>query len=219
MNVMVKQYYVDHDFSGEDLQAHHFQDCQFYRCQFNHADLSDCQFERCQFIESGDLIGCSFSYATLINASFKQCNLSMATFTGSRCFGAEFRDCNLQGSDFHRASFTNYITQKSYFCSGFITGCNLAYSNFDGVLLEACELFDNRWRGANLTAASMKGADLSGGEFSPEQWGSFELRGANLTRVELDGLDPRIVALEGVMINQWQQEQLLAPFGLIISAD
>jgi fluoroquinolone resistance protein len=53
----------------------------------------------------------------------------------------------------------------------------------------------------------MKGSDLSGGEFSPEYWGSFELIGCNLTRIELDGLDPRNVGLEGVIINQWQQEQ------------
>ena len=219
MYIIADEYYVDHDFSGEDLQDHQFKNCHFYRCQFTHSDLTDCQFDHCQFVESGNLIGCDFSYATLTNASFKQCNLSMSLFKGSRCFGAEFRDSNLQGADFHRVSFANYITQKSYFCSAYITGCNLAYSNFDGVLLEECELFDNRWRGANLNGASMKGADLSGGEFSADQWGSFELRGANLTRIELDGLDPRLVPLEGVMINQWQQEQLLAPFGLIISAD
>ncbi|WP_110457092.1 Qnr family pentapeptide repeat protein [Shewanella algidipiscicola] len=219
MTTICEQWFIEHDFSGEDLQQQHYRDCHFYRCRFNHADLSDCQFERCQFVESGDLLGCDFSYATLTNASFKQCNLSMSLFRGSRCFGAEYRDNNLQGADFHRASFTNYITQKSYFCSGYITGCNLAYSNFDGVLLEECELFDNRWRGANLNGASMRGADLSGGEFSADQWGSFDLRGANLTRVELEGLDPRVVPLEGVIINQWQQAQLLAPFGLIISAD
>ncbi|MCG9695546.1 Qnr family pentapeptide repeat protein [Shewanella sp. Isolate11] len=212
-------HYVDHDFSGEDLQDHHFINCHFYRCNFNHSDLSDSQFEACQFLESGDLIGCDFSYATLTSCQFNQCNLSLSQFKGSHCFGAEFNASNLKGADFHRASFTNYITQKSYFCSGKITESNLAYANLDGVLLEECELTDNRWLGANLNGASMRGADLSGGEFSPEQWGCFDLRGANLTRVELHGLDPRTVSLDGVIISGWQQSQLLAPLGLIIQAD
>ncbi|MGS0680344.1 Qnr family pentapeptide repeat protein [Shewanella sp. 125m-7] len=215
----VDQIFNDEDFTDQDLQDAHFERCSFYHCRFNHADLTDAQFIHCKFIVPGDDNGCDFSYATLTSASFKHCNLSMALFKGARCYGLEMRECNLQGSDFSRASFANYISSKSYFCSAYITACNLAYADLSGMLLEECELFDNRWRGANLTGASMKGSDLSGGEFSPEQWGSFELRGANITRIELDGLDPRVVSLEGVMINQWQQEQLLAPLGLIVTPD
>ena len=214
-----KQIFNGEDFSDQDLQDAHFDHCEFYQCRFNHADLTDATFSHCKFISAGDDVGCDFSYATLTSASFKHCNLSMALFKGARCYAIEFRECNLQGGDFSRASFANYITPKSYFCSAYITACNLAYVDLNSALLEECELFDNRWNGANLTGASMKGADLSGGQFSAEQWGSFELRGANLTRVELEGLDPRIVSLEGVIINQWQQEQLLAPLGLIITAD
>ncbi|MGS0825217.1 Qnr family pentapeptide repeat protein [Shewanella sp. 0m-8] len=215
----VDQIFNDEDFSDQDLQDARFERCSFYQCRFNHSDLTDAQFIHCKFIVPGEDKGCDFSYATLTNASFKHCNLSMAIFKGARCYGLEMRESNLQGSDFSRASFANYITSKSYFCSAYITNCNLAYADFGGMLLEECELFDNRWRGANLTGASMKGSDLSGGEFSPEQWGSFELQGANITRVELDGLDLRVVSLEGVMINQWQQEQLLAPLGLIVTPD
>ncbi|ABV89003.1 Qnr family pentapeptide repeat protein [Shewanella pealeana] len=215
----VDQIFNDEDFSDQDLQDARFERCSFYHCRFNHADLTDAEFIQCKFIVPGEDEGCDFSYATLTSASFKHCNLSMALFKGARCYGLEMRECNLQGSDFSRASFANYITPKSYFCSAYITACNLAYADLSELLLEECELFDNRWRGANLTGASMKGSDLSGGEFSPEQWGSFELKGANLTRIELDGLDPRVVELDGVMINQWQQEQLLAPLGLIVTPD
>lgn len=214
-----KQIFSHEDFSDQDLQDAQFEHCEFHHCRFNHADLTDARFSHCKFVVQGEEDGCDFSYATLTSASFKHCNLSMALFKGARCYGIEMRECNLQGSDFSRASFANYITAKSYFCSAYITACNLAYADLNSALLEECELFDNRWRGANLIGASMKGADLSGGEFSAEQWGSFELSGCNLTRVELEGLDPRNVSLDGVMINQWQQEQLLAPLGLIITAD
>ncbi len=219
MITIESEYYVDHDFSGEDLQDHHFIKCHFYRCNFSHCDLTDSRFEACSFLEAGDLIGCDFSYGTLTSCQFSQCNLSLSLFKGSRCFGTEFRGSNLKGADFYRASFSNYITQKSYFCSAIITESNLAYANLDGLLLEECELTDNRWIGANLNGASMLGADLSGGEFSPDQWGSFDLRGANLTRIDLNGLDPRNVSLEGVMINSWQQSQLLEPLGIIVQPD
>lgn len=213
------QVFLDTSFSEDDLQDAIFEDCQFYRCDFGRADLSDASFIKCKFVEQGDDLGCRFNYAILTNASFKQCNLSMASFTGAKCFGIELHECNLQGADFGRASFANHITHKTFFCSAYITACNLAYTNFEGALLEKCELMDNRWRGANLLGASMKGSDLSGGEFSQSQWGTFELSGCNLCRIELEGLDPRNVKLEGVMINQWQQEQLLAPLGLIVTPD
>ncbi|WP_195743006.1 Qnr family pentapeptide repeat protein [Shewanella woodyi] len=196
-----------------------FEHCEFYRCDFSRADLSDSSFIHCRFIERGDNQGCQFNYATLTSASFKLCDLSMASFTGARCFGIELRECNLQGADFGRASFANHITHKTFFCSAYITGCNLAYANLESALLEKCELMENRWRGANLLGASMKGSDLSGGEFSQSQWGTFELEACNLCRVELEGLDPRNVKLEGVMINQWQLEQLLAPLGIIVTPD
>ncbi|NRD75828.1 Qnr family pentapeptide repeat protein [Shewanella sp. VB17] len=213
--------FKDRNFSEDDLQDAIFEYCEFYRCDFSRADLSDASFIGCKFVDPNpnpecQLNYCRFNYANLTNTSFKQCRLNMALFIGATCFGIEIHECDLQGADFGRASFANHITHKTFFCSAFITACNLAYTNLEDALLEKCELFDNRWNGANLLGCSMKGSDLSGGQFSPSQWGTFELEACNLSRIELEGLDPRNVKLEGVMINQWQQEQLLAPFGLIV---
>ncbi len=219
MITVESEYYVDHDFSGEDLQDHHFIKCHFYRCNFSHCDLTDSKFEACSFLENGDLTGCDFGFATLTSSQFTQCDLSLSQFKGSHCFGAEFKASNLKGADFYRASFSNYITQKSYFCSATIIESNLSYANLDGLLLEQCTLTDNRWIGANLNGVSMRGANLSGGEFSQDQWGTFDLQGANLTRIDLNGLDPRTVALKGVIISGWQQSQLLEPLGIIVQAD
>ncbi|MFT5880771.1 MAG: fluoroquinolone resistance protein [Moritella sp.] len=204
------------DFSQQDLQAAVFKGCHFYCCNFRSADLTDAEFVDCQFIERGNVTGCDFGYAELKDCSFKNCDLSMTQFNGAQCFGIEFRSCNLKGADFARASFANYVTQKSYFCSAYITQCNLSYANLEDQRIEKCDLYENRWLGANLLGASLQGSDLSRGEFAEDIWGQFALEDCNLSHVDLTGLDPRRVNLKGVTICEWQQEQLLAPFGLII---
>jgi fluoroquinolone resistance protein len=142
--------------------------------------------------------------------------LAMCQFTGADCFGIELRKCDLKGANFQRANFANHISHKAYFCSAFITGCNLIYANFERALLEKCELFENRWNGANLFGASFLGSDLSSGEFSSEQWGTFNMEQCDLTHVDLEGLNLRRVSMTGVKICDWQQAQLLEPFGLVV---
>lgn len=206
----------DHDFSHQDLQTTVFEQCHFYNCKFDHADLRDAVFLECKFIEVQAITGCSFNYASLQDASFTSCMLAMSTFNGANCLGIEMRKCDMKGVNFFRANFANRVSQSAYFCSAYITGCNLSYANFEQVTLEKCELFENRWNEANLSRASLAGSDLSRGEFTPDMWGSFNLEHCDLTHVELEGLDVRKVSLLGVKICDWQQEQLLSPFGLIV---
>ncbi|MGF1680315.1 Qnr family pentapeptide repeat protein [Photobacterium minamisatsumaniensis] len=211
-----KQTFTDHSFSKENLTQATFEDCQFIRCDFTRVDLTETRFDHCQFIERGELDGCLFHYAQLKEASFKACDLSMADFSGAEMFGVEIRDSQLKGTIFSRARFANYITHNTFFCSAFITRCNLSYADFEDIKLEECELFENRWTGANLLGASFKGSDLTNGEFSQEAWGQFDLAGANLSHVDLTGLDLRRVSLENVTICDWQQAQLLETLGLIV---
>lgn len=213
------QCYTEQNFRDDDLEGALFENCQFYRCDFNRANLSDATFINCQFIERGDTSGCHFDYANLKEASFQQCDLSMAVFTGTQCYGIEFRDCQLQGADFGVASFAQHITDKTFFCSAFITKCNLSYANLENAKLEKCELFENRWRGANLSGASFKGSDLSHGEFSGEVWRQGDFRETNLSHVDLSELDLRFVDIKDATICAWQQEQLLASFGIIVGND
>ena len=152
----------------------------------------------------------------LQDASFNNCMLAMSQFNGADCVGIELRKCDLKGANFQSANFANRVSNTVFFCIAYITGCNLAYTNFERALIEKCDLFENRWSGANLMGASFKGSDLSRGEFSKEQWGSFNIEESDLTHVDLEGLDVRRVSLYGVKICDWQQEQLLAPFGLIV---
>ena len=207
------------NFSHQDMSDSHFEQCKFYNCNFNHTDLSDSHFVDCSFIEQGAVSGCGFEYANLQDASFKDCQLSMVNFKGANCFGAEFRNCDLKGANFLKTSFANKISRQVYFCSVYMTGCNLSYANFERQCIEKCDLFENKWTGANLYGASFKGSDLSRGEFSSDAWGQFNLRECDLSHTELYGLDPRKVDLSGVKICMWQQEQLLEPLGLIVGPD
>jgi len=206
----------EHDFSQQDMQDVIFEHCCFYQCDFSRADLRDARFINCKFIESGDNIGCQFNNADLRDASFQQCQLGMANFQGANGFGMAFRECDLQGASFFKTSFVNQISQQSYFCSVYITGCNLSYTNFEKQCIEKCDLFENRWLGANLQLASFKGSDLSRSEFSSESWAQFDMQYCDLTNCELDGLDPRRVNLTGVKICDWQQAQLLASLGIVV---
>lgn len=208
-------FYQD-DFTHMDLQQVIYQDCNFYHCSFDRADLRDAKFIRCRFIEPKSLEGCRFQHANLKDASFQDCHLAMSEFVGADCFGAEFRQCDLKGANFLRANFVNRINHKSYFCSVFITGCNLAYSNFERALLEKCDLYENRWNGANLFGVSFVGSDLSRGEFSSEQWQNANFEQADITHVDLEGVDLRKTSLFGAKISDWQQQQLLEGFGLIV---
>ncbi|MGV2986568.1 Qnr family pentapeptide repeat protein [Vibrio sp. E150_011] len=208
-----------HDFSNQDLSDHHFERCQFLRCDFSRSDLRDSAFLNCKFVETRDLAGCHFDYANLKDASFKQCQMAMCNFEGADCFGIELRECDLKGANFSRARFANQVSHKMYFCSAYITDCNLSYTNLERAVIEKCDLFENRWIGANLQGSSFKGSDLSRGVFSADSWSQFRFQDANLCHVDLEGLDPRRVDLSGVKICSWQQEQLLEPLGLVVLPD
>lgn len=213
---IANQTFYEHDFSSQDLQQARFDSCQFVRCDFRRTNLSEASFEHCQFIERGDHEGCQFGYVNLKEASFKECDLSMADFTGAELFGIEIRDSQLKGACFSRARFANYITHNTFFCSAYITRCNLSYADLGDIKLEECELFENRWNGANLVGASFRGSDLTNGEFSQDAWGQFDISGANLSHVDLTGLDIRRVDMANVMICDWQQSQLLENIGVVV---
>ena len=138
------------DFSKQQLSESIFKNCKFYKCDFSRANLRDTQFVDCIFVEQGTIEGCHFDYSDLRDASFKNCQLSMSNFTGAKCFGIEFRDCDLKGANFMQASFSNQVSSRMYFCSAYITGCNLSYANLERQCLEKCDLYENKWVGTNL---------------------------------------------------------------------
>ncbi|WP_140424861.1 pentapeptide repeat-containing protein, partial [Escherichia coli] len=98
-------------------------------------------------------------------------------------------------------------------------GCNLAYSNFKRQCIEKCDLFENRWIGANLSCASFRESDLRRGVCSEGFWSQCRLQGCDKSHSELYGLYPRKFDLTGVKLCSWQQDQLLDQLVLIVVPD
>ncbi|AHG19710.2 fluoroquinolone resistance protein [Chania multitudinisentens RB-25] len=191
----------------------------FLNCDFSGADLTDTQFIGCLFYDETTQLGCSFNRAVLKDASFKSCDLSLADFRNTNALGLEIRECKVQGADFRGANFMNMISQHTYFCSAFITKSNLSYANFSKVVLEKCELWENRWNDANVLGATFIGSDLSGGEFNHFDWRAATFNHCNLTGSQLGELDIRQVDLEGVQLDSQQIVGLIDRLGIVLVND
>ena len=112
-------------------------DQQFHECDFSGADLTATEFINCSFYDAENRAGCRFNGATLKEASFRSCDISMCHFSFIKALGLEISECRAQGADFSNASFMNQITTCSWFCSAFIKKSNLRYANFSRVTLES----------------------------------------------------------------------------------
>lgn len=208
-------------YRNEKFISRHFtgsvvENTRFINCDFSGCDLTDTRFLHCQFYDRESEQGCNFSRAILKDASFKHCDISMNNFRSIDALGMEISECRAQGADFRGASFMNMITTKSWFCSAFITKTNLSYANFSKVVLEKCELWENRWVGTNVLGASLSGSDLSGGEFSAFDWRSADFTHCDLTRSITSDLDLRNTDLEGVKLDSAQVSILVERLGIMV---
>lgn len=206
---------------GEKIDRNRFtgakvENATFHNCDFSGADLTGSEFIGCTFYDRDSRLGCRFSRAQLKDASFKSCDLSMTDFRNVSALGIEIRECRAQGADFRGASFMNMITSRSWFCSAYITKSNLSYANFSKVVLEKCELWENRWNGAQILGANFSGSDLSGGEFASFDWRAADFTHCDLTNSELGELDLRNVDLQGVKLDSYQASQLMERLGILV---
>ena len=110
----------------------------------------------------------------------------------------------------------NMITTRTWFCSAYITNTNLSYANFSKVVLEKCELWENRWMGTQVLGATFSGSDLSGGEFSSFDWRAANFTHCDLTNSELGDLDVRGVDLQGVKLDSYQASLILERLGIAV---
>jgi fluoroquinolone resistance protein len=69
-------------FQGETLQ-----NCRFLRCNFANTDLSEARFLGCSFYDDQQQAGCTFQRASLKDASFNNCDLTMADFRNISALG------------------------------------------------------------------------------------------------------------------------------------
>ncbi|SES70494.1 Pentapeptide repeat-containing protein [Stenotrophomonas indicatrix] len=80
-------------------------DQQFLECDFSGADLTATQFVNCVFYDADTRTGCRFSGATLKEASFRQCDISMCNFNFIKVGAGNQRmprtGCRFQQRQFH----------------------------------------------------------------------------------------------------------------------
>ncbi|MOA35161.1 Pentapeptide repeats (8 copies) [compost metagenome] len=110
----------------------------------------------------------------------------------------------------------NMITPRTWFCSAYITKSNLSYANFSKVVLEKCELWENRWNSAQILGATFSGSDLSGGEFASFDWRAANFTHCDLTNSELGELDLRGTDLQGVKLDSYQVFQMMERLGIAV---
>ncbi|MDE1482050.1 pentapeptide repeat-containing protein [Xenorhabdus bovienii] len=200
------------DFSNEIFEA-----IDFSLYDFSSSNLDEAKFISCQFYSKDSREGCSFRNGSLRETSFIQCDLSLASFFNADVFGLELINCRLLGANFINARFMNYISNNKWFCAGKIQGCNLSDAVLQGIILEKCDLRENRWNNTDIRGAVFKGADLSGGEFSDIIWTDADFTYSDLRHSLLQGLDLRKVNLTGVKMDTYQISSLISQLGIIMS--
>ncbi|PHM65842.1 pentapeptide repeat-containing protein [Xenorhabdus stockiae] len=198
-------------FRGQVVKNTHF-----FNCDFSYADLTDSQFIDCLFYESKNQLSCNFKHAILKDASFKNCDLSMVDFRYANALGIEICGCRLQGADFRGVSFMNIVSPTIRFCSAYITKSNLSYANLSDVVLEKCELWENRWHGTHILGATFSGSDLSGGEFTAFDWYAANFTHCDLTNSILGEIDIRRVDFQGVKLESSQVAEIMEQLGIVV---
>lgn len=188
----------------------------FDNCDFRSVDLSNTVFKNCIFYNSNTGFGCVFDRANLKNASFQSCDITVCSFKFVDALGLEIVKSKAQGADFSNASFVNKITSRTWFSMAYIKESNLSYANFERAVLEKCELWGNRWNGANFSGASLKGSDLTDCELHEINWSEADFTYCDLRGSSISGLDLRRVNLEGVTIDSLQATHLLSELDITV---
>jgi fluoroquinolone resistance protein len=119
--------------------------------------------------------------------------------------GCGFQQRQLHEPDHHAQLVLQRLHQES----------NLRYANFSRITLE-CELWENRWDGANVSGASFAGSDLSGGQFEGIDWNSASFTDCDLTNSDLGELDLRSTSLRGATLDVQQVALLMQRIGIAV---
>jgi uncharacterized protein YjbI with pentapeptide repeats len=204
------------DFSGADVRSANFAQAQLWRAVFRGAKVRDA----------------SFRNAILEEAVLRELDLRTCNLDGARLGGADLRNCNLEGMRVRNGDFEDAALQDAL-----MTGSVLRKANFVGANLRNAKLAEIDWEDAYLTAADLRGASFHMGSsrnglvFSPiacegsrthyytndedelsfktpEEIRKASLRGADLTKTEIDGVDFYLVDLRGARFDRDQAAHL-----------
>jgi uncharacterized protein YjbI with pentapeptide repeats len=169
----------------------------FRRVLFLDVDLSEMVDRGSTFVECtfrGVRFNCSVhTDAAFVNCTFTRCALFDSTFTGCKLTGSMFDGCTygalkVSGGDWSFAGFP---------------GADLRGSRFTGVRMREVDFV-----GANLENAVLRDCDLSASWFHQARLGGCDLRGSDLTVLNLD-----TARYASAVIDHGQAATVAAAFG------
>lgn len=83
-----------------------FENCKFSNCNFNDADMEFCELRQCE-ITIPVVHGCSFNNSNFINTNIKDTNFTGCTFTGAFIESSHLNNVKIDYSTLEGACFTN----------------------------------------------------------------------------------------------------------------
>ena len=222
------------DFGHCDLTEANFCGANLRGSLLRHANLGDARFCRAD-LSAADLSGAcidgaDFSDANLSHARLPRLPLAHCVLSATRLSDAELTGCNLEGLIADDMDFAGAHLERSL-----LTGSILHSARFLGADLRNCGLAEIDWEGANLRDADLRGATFhmgttrSGlvgsttpgegsrtgfytdeyfdtGYKNPEEIRKANLRGADLTDANIDGVDFYLVDLRDALYSNTQGE-------------
>ncbi|MCE2823756.1 MAG: pentapeptide repeat-containing protein [Saprospiraceae bacterium] len=140
------------DLSGTSLADYSFTDCQFTDCNLSNIAVSNTSFREVRF-RNCKMLGILFEdcHTFLLEMSFDNCNLGMASFRALKLPGTVFNACILHEADFSEANMKQAVFRD----------CDLLDAVFDYTELENADLVSARNYRIHPERNRLKGARFS----------------------------------------------------------
>lgn len=226
----------DHRFDGLDLFRAKFaglifSGCEFSNCVFDEAAISDCAFVRCRFVrcqfaeaaiantrfaEAEEGTGCTWSFCSLTETRFADCNLSLNKIANGTAHLAAFKGCSGMGLVFE-ADVHKQISKRLIVGGVKFVDCRLQYAVFQGrdlsnSVFQRCDLRDASFRKADLTNASLSGSALANVDFASAVLDGASIAGATFEELKLHEMR----SYAGLIVSQDQASIILNSLGIVV---
>lgn len=181
-----------------DLSSAQLDEIRLHEVQFDGVDLRGARCEGLLMLRGLRLTGVRFAEADFKQVVFLECDLSGA---------------DLRGARFGKLAVVTTRAERSHFnglevgAGCFAMGCSLEGADFGGARLERVCLRGTAMAGANFSAASLRGSDLSECDLRGARFHGADAREARFVRARLDGASLASANLAGAVLQHaWLQD-------------
>ena len=186
------------------------------RASLRYVDISDCVLSgrnladadiSASILDGGKLVGTKLDRATLFGSDLRKADLTGASLVRADLRGACLRGANLTQADLTQADFrigqvavphpvkglsaTSHEHRHGQLDAAVFAGATLDESQMEDVTAFAADFTDCSMKGAKLSRANFKDANLSGVIFDGAEVGGANFEGANLSYAVMTDVDLR----------------------------